>query len=100
SSPDAGDGGQTTAMCASDGDCGDGSLFCSRWRCRPGEPGTTASGCIDLGSPCDGSTECDEERDTCAMSWCTEGRDGCILPGDCDGDGSRHELECGGDDCD
>lgn len=97
---DAGPDGSTPTMCAADGHCGDASLFCSQWRCRPGEPGTDARGCIDLGSPCAAGVDCDEDEDTCSMSWCTEGRDGCLVPGDCDGDGARNMPECSGDDCD
>src|SRR5690606_26468663 len=81
------------------GDCGDQGSFCSRWRCRPGTVGADSRGCIDLGPPCDGGL-CDEEMDLCGVpSWCTDGRDGCMAPGDCDGDGSL-APECGGDDCD
>ncbi len=91
------DGG--VSSCARDSECGDRSLYCADWRCRPGEPGTDARGCIDLGPPCDGGA-CDEERDRCgAPSWCTEGRAGCLSPGDCDGDGAS-AIECGGSDCD
>ena len=97
---DAGPDGLPPATCAADAHCGDNLLFCSQWRCRPGEPGTDARGCIDLGSPCATGVECDEAEDTCSMSWCIEGRTGCLAPGDCDGDGSRNELECGGSDCD
>lgn len=51
--------------------------------------------------PCELGVGCDEDNDSCGQpAWCTEGRDGCLAPGDCDGDGSRHQLECGGDDCD
>lgn len=39
---------------------------------------------------------CDEESSTCgAPAWCTEGREGCRAPGDCDGDGSL-AMECVG----
>ncbi|HEY8428254.1 MAG TPA: putative metal-binding motif-containing protein, partial [Sandaracinaceae bacterium] len=96
---DGGGEGGTTFTCSRDSDCGDRSLFCADWRCRPGEPGTDARGCIDLGPPCDGGA-CDEEADRCGVpSWCTEGRDGCLAPGDCDGDGEP-ATECGGHDCD
>lgn len=97
--PDGGtDSGAVT--CGSDMACGDQSLFCMRWRCRPGEPGTDARGCIDLGPPCDPGQGCDEDRDMCgAPAWCTEGRPGCAVPGDCDNDGAR-AIECGGGDCD
>lgn len=98
------DGGGTdaaVALCAADRDCGDQSVFCAQWRCRPGESGTDARGCVDLGAPCEPGEGCDEENDRCgAPAWCTEGRDGCLLPGDCDGDGHKESLECGGDDCD
>lgn len=90
----------STVRCTRHGDCGDQTLFCTRWQCEPGSPEADARGCIDLGSPCATVSECDEVGDMCAPSWCTEGRDGCLEPGDCDGDGSREPLECGGDDCD
>lgn len=99
----AADGGGTDgapALCGADHDCGDQSLYCARWRCRPGEVGTDARGCLDLGAPCEDGELCDEETDRCgAPAWCTEGRDGCLLPGDCDGDGHK-APECGGTDCD
>lgn len=97
----SGDGGSDGAtLCGADRDCGDQGLFCAQWRCRPGEPGTDARGCVNLGAPCEESQRCDEGMDRCAPAWCTEGRDGCLLPGDCDGDGHKEPLECGGDDCD
>lgn len=91
----------STTLCGADRDCGDQDLFCAQWRCLPGESGTDARGCVNIGSPCAEGEGCNEELALCgAPAWCTEGRDGCLLPGDCDGDGSRHALECGGDDCD
>lgn len=91
----------STDQCTRHGDCGDQALFCARWRCEPGTAGADARGCIDLGPPCEAGQECDEDADACGQpAWCTEGRDGCLSPGDCDGDGSLHQLECGGDDCD
>ncbi|MCC6875920.1 MAG: putative metal-binding motif-containing protein [Sandaracinaceae bacterium] len=93
------DGGPIV-MCDRDMACGDQGLFCARWRCRPGDPGTDARGCIDLGPPCEPGQGCDESIDQCAApAWCTEGRAGCAAPGDCDNDGSR-AIECGGNDCD
>ena len=98
--PDGGADSGPPMRCGSDVECGDQSLFCMRWRCMPGEPGTDARGCIDLGPPCDPGQGCDEERDTCGTpAWCTEGRSGCAAPGDCDNDGAR-AMECGGNDCD
>ena len=87
-------------MCTRDVECGDTSLFCSRWRCVPSDPLADGRGCRDLGSECVGGQTCDEATDTCGSpSWCTEGREGCVRPGDCDGDG-EDAMECGGDDCD
>ncbi len=86
--------------CARDLECGAQDLYCSEWRCRPGEPGADARGCIDLGSPCAAGVECDEDADACGLAaWCTEGRTGCMEPGNCDGDGEP-SMECGGRDCD
>lgn len=91
----------SSAPCTRDSDCGDQGLFCSRWRCQPGMAGTDGRGCIDIGPPCESGQGCDEDARVCgAPAWCTEGRDGCLQPGDCDGDGSPNKLECGGDDCD
>lgn len=90
----------STVQCTRHSDCGDQELFCTRWRCEPGTAGADARGCIDLGPPCEAGQECDEDADACGRpTWCTEGKEGCLAPGDCDGDGSRH-IECDGDDCD
>lgn len=98
--PPGEDGGGSTEVCQRHQDCGDQSLFCQTWRCRPGEPGADARGCIDEGSPCSSGQTCDEAMDRCAAPvWCTEGRAGCAAAGDCDGDGAP-AIECGGNDCD
>lgn len=84
--------------CAADHHCDDGA-FCTTDRCRPDAPEADARGCVDIGSPCSTGI-CNEEADRCdGAPWCTDGRDGCLFPGDCDGDGAR-AGECGGSDCD
>lgn len=93
------DAGSDAAVvnCAQDSECGEQSLFCARWRCRPGDPATDERGCVDLGPPC---AACDEAMDACGRpAWCSDGREGCRLPGDCDGD-NEAAPECGGFDCD
>src|SRR5690606_28466331 len=100
STPHGDAAGEASVVCTRDRDCGDQELFCARWRCRPGTPGTDARGCIDIGSPCMPEQICDEVGRRCvADAWCLEGRDGCLRPGDCDGDGEP-APECSGHDCD
>src|SRR5690606_22157223 len=97
---DGGGSDAAIALCTRHSDCGDQDLFCTRWRCQPQAEGADAHGCIDLGPPCEDGQECHEASASCGYpAWCTEGKDGCLAPGDCDGDGALHP-ECGGDDCD
>lgn len=84
------DSAEPLPLCARDPDCDDG-LFCTGVdRCRPGEPGADARGCVNTPPPCD-VADCDEAADRCGA--CSD------ADADRDGDGDR-SFACGGMDCD
>ena len=78
-------------VCARDTDCDDG-LFCSGVeRCRPGDEGVDARGCLAGSNPCGPSEECIERSSSCRPVDC--------VTADRDGDG-HDSIPCGGNDCD
>ncbi|MFK7985691.1 MAG: hypothetical protein AB8I08_06635 [Sandaracinaceae bacterium] len=83
------DGGSDGAVsvCARDVDCDD-ELFCTLNRCRPGEDGAGANGCVIEPGPCATPSGCRETERSCDVE----------CP-DADGDGAQ-SAACGGDDCD
>ncbi len=84
---DAGPGGP----CARESDCEDG-LFCTVHRCRPGETGADARGCLlQADMPCAVTQTCDEAGRACVAVDCSDP--------DRDLDGADSHL-CAGQDCD
>lgn len=98
---DAGDGGRLDGaqLCERNSDCSDDAYCNGAERCAPADPMADERGCVEGTPPC-AAGGCDEAMDACDLPrWCSEGREGCLQPGDCDGDGAD-APECGGDDCD
>jgi hypothetical protein len=81
-----------SAACARDSDC-DNGVFCDGTeRCRPGEAGADARGCVAASTPaCPSGAACLEDADRCQTR--------CDVDPDADGDGVD-AVECGGADCD
>ncbi len=92
SDSDSGTDAGVVELCARDQDCDD-DLFCNGVeRCRPGEAGADARGCMSAASDrCEASQTCDEAADECVND--------CGMEPDADGDG-HDAVACGGGDCD